>query len=143
MAELDLTAAIEAAHAATRAEAAKMFGCDPNDLSMTIADILDAVAIRAAAPLIERAVREQAAQELIAWADKDGDSPLSARRRWLHTAARKVGPKMTDAEVIDALRRGDFVGCHLDEAGRAIPPPSIRCPLCNTLPIGHEGECEP
>jgi hypothetical protein len=122
VAGLDLTEAIEAGRAATRAEAAKIFGCDPGELSMGVADILDAIAIRAAAPLIERAVREQAAQELIAWADKDGDSPLSARRRWLHAAARKIGPKMTDAEVIDALARGDFVGCHLDDAGRAIPP---------------------
>lgn len=124
MAEPDLTAAIEAGRAASRAEAAKMFGCEPGDLAVGVADILDAAAIRAAAPLIERAVREQAAQQLITWADTFAGGNATQRRmcRHIHMCAQRIGPKMTDLEVAEALARGDYVACHLDDAGRAIPP---------------------
>lgn len=81
-------------------------------------------AVTAATPHIERAVREQAARELIAYRDGlDRDNPaLRTLRRHVDLCARRIGPKMTDREVVEALQRGDFIGCHLDDAGRAIPP---------------------
>ncbi len=77
------------------------------------------------APIIERAVREQAALELVAWADgldHAGSSALRRLRRHIHMCVQRIGPKMTDAEMVQALQRGDFAVCHLDDAGRAIPP---------------------
>lgn len=77
-------------------------------------------AVLAAAPIIERQVREKLAAELAEWADTH--PPMSAIRRHGHIAARRVGPKLTLQDVADALMRGNYVYCHLDDAGRAIPP---------------------
>lgn len=72
----------------------------------------------------EKVAREQAADELIAWADTlDRDNAsLRTLRRHVGMCAQRIAPKPSAEEVVEALRRGDFVGCVLDEAGRAIPP---------------------
>lgn len=118
---LDLTAAIEAGAAPIWYESnpdMPIRECDEWDYCKSLAR----QAIEAARPVIERAVREQAAQELITWADEGAVGIPGTRRRTLHAAARKILPKMTLQEVAEAMARGDYVGCHLDEAGRAIPP---------------------
>lgn len=135
MAELDLGPIIEAAELAVYTEHHTrycMCGLWPQDcrtwpggakqvlFSVNAHDV-----VNAAAPLIERAVREQAAGELIAWAnslDYTNNSSLRRLRRHAHQCAQRVAPKPTREEVLEALQRGDFVGCHLDDAGRAIPP---------------------
>jgi hypothetical protein len=84
--------------------------------------------VDAAAPHIERAVREQVARELVAWADGDGahlsgvglTGPLATRRRTLHAAARHIVPKLTAQEVAEALAEGRYMACHLDETGASI-----------------------
>ncbi len=134
MADLELTAAIEAVarvfHEAViagghaDASAAQSWGdLDAEDRAVLLETV--GVGVRAAAPLIERAVRERAAQELVAWADgldRAGSSALRRLRRHIHMCVQRIGPKMTDAEMVQALQRGDFAVCHLDDAGRAIPP---------------------
>lgn len=82
----------------------------------------------ALAPLIERQVREQAAQELLDWAEtfaRDNNAQWTIRRH-IGMCARRIGPKMTTEQVVEALQRGDYVACHLDDAGRAIPPQETR-----------------
>lgn len=66
--------------------------------------------------LHERELREQAAAELIAWADTfaGGNATQRRMRRHIHTCAQRVAPKPTPGEVLEALARGDFVAC-LDE----------------------------
>ena len=88
--------------------------------------MIEAVAARAAETALN-----QAAADLTAWADENPDpdqsSPRAARRRTLHAAARRITPKMTDAEAAQAFmdllsgRAPGFV-CILDAAGRAVPP---------------------
>lgn len=127
MDELNLTAAVEAM--LVRYEEIPST-CEHWDRSLSdypdmCRDCEYRLVLEAAAPLIERAVREQAAQELVAWADSldwENNSSLRRLRRHVHMCAQRIGPKMTDREVAEALVRGDFVGCHLDDAGRAIPP---------------------
>lgn len=76
------------------------------------------------APIIARAVRKRAAAELMAWAEtKDHTTSL---RRHIGMCARRVEPEPTEDEIREALG-GLLSGmagrvCHLDEAGRAIPP---------------------
>lgn len=125
MAELDLAAAIEAGRVAARSKAAEMFNVEPEAVAVGVLVEVVEAAIRAAAPLIARAERELAAGELIAWADSLGwenNSSLRRLRRHAHQCAQRVAPKPTAEEVLEALARGDYVSCHLDDAGRAIPP---------------------
>lgn len=85
---------------------------------------------RALIDAARRIGREEAAAAILAHADKHApdrtDARPSAMRRHLHIAARvAVGPP-SDADVIAALKSmgtAPFaVGCHLDEAGRAVDP---------------------
>lgn len=80
--------------------------------------------VQAVLPPLEREVRGQLARELISFAETFGrdNAAQCTLRRHIHMCASRIGPGMTDQEVVEALRRGDFVGCHLDNAGRAIPP---------------------
>lgn len=84
--------------------------------------------IEAAAPILERQLRHEIADELFEWSNEKGRTevfgPLAARRRAIQSAARHIAPMPTPEEIVDALRRGDFVGCHLDDAGRSIAPDS-------------------
>jgi len=111
----------------------------------------------------ERQIRSRVAEELFAWADEKGGKevfgPLAARRRAIHSAARHIAPKPTLEEIAAAFKAGDFAGCYLDDAGRAIDPALVQlqpdgthepaepyrgpamCGGCGILPTGHEGEC--
>jgi hypothetical protein len=81
-------------------------------------------ALNAVLELHEKQVRERAAQELTAWAGTYGGGNATQRRmlRHIHMCAQRIAPKPTPEQIAEALARGDFVACHLDDAGRAIPP---------------------
>lgn len=82
--------------------------------------------VRAAVTSAFRAGREAAAQAILAhadeWAPNDGTPNAAQRtlRRHLHIAARvATGPPTLD-QVAEALRKGDFAVCYLDDAGRSV-----------------------
>lgn len=83
-------------------------------------------AIEATWPLAHRAGRDAAARDIVEHADRyaprDGNVEQRRLRRHLMIAVQVAGPKATLEEVVEAVRRGDYVACHLDEAGRSIPP---------------------
>lgn len=107
--ELDLTEAIAAGRAA-------ILGLTPGEYPAAEA------AVRAAAPIIERAVRERASQEIVDHANEhapaDGNEAQRRLRRHLMIGARVVAPKPTSAEIVAALR--DALVCEVPE-----PSPSI------------------
>lgn len=89
------------------------------------------LAVETAAPIIERAALLRASEMLMQWADDMGDvgftGPASARKRAIQACARKIAPKLTTAEAAAALvdlltGKSEGFACHLDDAGRAIPP---------------------
>lgn len=100
MAELDLTAAIEAAADALNDEIGRQ------DIG-TSASGLAAIAVRAAAPFIERAVRERAAIEIGLHAQQhapiDGNEAQRRLRRHLLIAARVVEPRISFVEAAEEL----------------------------------------
>jgi len=56
----------------------------------------------------------------------EGELPGRQGRLLLAYLVANRARTATREEVLEALRRGDFVGCHLDDAGRAIPPEARR-----------------
>lgn len=102
MSEIDLTAAVGAGQLA-----GVNAGCRCA-MAMTVClDCASEAAVRAAAPVIERAVRERMAAEIQAHADEfapaDGNEAQRRVRRHLEIAARVAAPDPTLAEIVSAL----------------------------------------
>lgn len=71
-----------------------------------------------------RAAREDAARGIVEHADRhaprNGNVEQRRMRRHLMIAVQVASPKATLEEIAEAVRRGDFVACHLDDAGQSI-----------------------
>lgn len=128
--ELDFEAIADEAEAVVFAQHHKeLCGCDrwpdgcphfPKDKTLFSVNAYNVVV--AAAPLIEKAVRTAASDELVASANEipEGEritGPRATRYRTLMAAARKVLPPLTTAEITDALNRGDYMVCTAADLG--------------------------
>lgn len=134
MAELDLTEAIEklallmTGRLGMPGEARTWEDLGPHARAAYLESATEVIDL--VAPLIERAVRERAAQELLDWAHSlDRNNPaMWTRRRHIGMCAQRIAPEPTEEEIRAALVNllSGMAGrvCHLDEAGRSIPPPS-------------------
>lgn len=105
----------------TRKESAVPWGQVPGDnRRLMVATVL------ALMPELVAFGRDAAAQDIEQHADelapRDGNIQQRRLRRHLLIAARVAAGKPTVEEVAEALAAGNFVGCHLDEAGRAVQP---------------------
>lgn len=83
-----------------------------------------AAVVDAVLAVILPAHRELLAQEVVAHADRFAPGHNTAQRtlrRHLLMAARVIAPKATIEQISEALRTGQYAGCRLDDAGRAIP----------------------
>jgi hypothetical protein len=103
--------------------------CDGGEFSTSlVANVAQDEAHRAVVESAFKAGRKAAAQAIVMFADEHHPKPdqfdarrYTARQHFL-TAARVAQGPASLAEVAEALRRGDYAACHLDEAGRPIPP---------------------
>jgi hypothetical protein len=77
-------------------------------------------------PLAVSAGREAAARAILDHAEQHAPNSgpyvpaIAALRRHLHMAARVAAGPMTTADVVDAIRQGNFAACYLDESGRPV-----------------------
>lgn len=136
--DLDLTAAIEAAAKvlAYEAEEDSLGEALPWDAATedykTIFRLSAREVLTAAVPLIEEQVRMRASDELRAWAEEIKDpgitGPRAIRRRTLMSAASKILPKLTAAELAQKIATGEAYVIHctaLDiHAESAVRPPA-------------------
>jgi hypothetical protein len=90
---------------------------EPLDLGQAAVDV--AAALEAA----RADEREKVARRIVAHADKHapkGDPATATLRRHLLLAARVAAGPMTIDQVAEALTKGDYMVCLLDEAGQTI-----------------------
>jgi hypothetical protein len=71
-----------------------------------------------------RAGREDAAREILAHADRfapaEGNVQQQRLRRHLLIGAQVAAPDPSSRQLAEAVARGDYIGCHLDDAGQPI-----------------------